>query len=206
MISEFEDPRLTRMTAGTELKDTHQTLHYWVDEHSDYLFRYARKHFSEEVVAEELVQETFVAAVTAISNFKGDASARTWLVGILRHKIVDRIRANTRNKTVSIDDQSEEGYGRYFDEHEHWKPETGPLPWNIDPDKLVEQKQFMAALQSCMEKLPERFRAVFLLREFDGLSRDEISEKLELTSTNIGVILYRSRLALRDCLQTKWLK
>jgi len=186
--------------------DHKQTLHAWVDEHSDYLFRYARKHFSDETIAEELVQETFVAAVTAISKFKGDASPRTWLTGILRHKIIDRIRVKTRDRTVSIDDESEQGYGHYFDEHEHWRPETGPLPWNTDPDALLEQKQFFAVLQGCMAKLPERFRHAFLLRELDTMSREEISAQLELTSTNVGVILYRSRLALRECLQTNWLK
>ncbi len=183
-----------------------ETVRQWVDEHSDYLFRYARKHFTDQCAAEELVQETFVSAVKAISGFRGDASARTWLTGILRHKIVDRIRSQARNKTVSIDDESERGYDRYFDENEHWRSQTGPIPWNIEPDALMEQRQFMATLDSCLSKLPERFRAVFLLRELDGLSREEISERLELTSTNIGVILYRSRLALRDCLQTNWLK
>ena len=177
----------------------------WVEEHSDYLFRVALKHFPDHSMAEELVQDTFAAAVKAVENFKGGSSPRTWLVGILRHKIIDRIRAKTRDNSVSLDEINEKGLSYYFDEAEHWRSETGPVHWSPKPDELVERKQFMGVLDGCLQKLPDRFKSVFLLRELEGLSRDEIAENLRLTSTNVGVILHRCRMALRDCIQVKWL-
>lgn len=170
------------------------------------MLRYARKHFPDPLVAEEVVQEAFVAAVKAVSGFKGDSSPRTWLTSILRHKIIDRIRARTRDNSVSLDDCGERDLSRYFDEHDHWRPETGPVQWASDPDSVLEQKQFLSVLDGCLGKLPTRFRDIFLLRELEGLSREEISESLTLTSTNVGVILHRARLALRDCMQTNWLQ
>lgn len=182
-----------------------QQLCDWVEEHSDYLFRCALKHFPDTSAAEEIVQETFVAAVGSIANFKGDSSPRTWLTSILRFKVIDRIRAKTRDNSVSLDEVKDPSLSHYFDEAEHWKSETGPVHWNTQPDALLEQKQLRGILEQCVTKLPERFRNIFLLRELEGLSRDEIAEQLRLSASNIGVILHRARLALRDCLQVHWL-
>lgn len=182
-----------------------QELHAWVEEYSDFLFRYTRKHFSDQYLAEEIVQETFVAAVKAIGGFKRDCSPKTWLTSILKFKIIDRIRAKERDNSVSLEEVNDNDLNRYFDEVEHWRSDTGPVHWQLEPDTVFEQKQFVTMFDQCMGKLPTRFKNVFLLREQEGLSRKEISEGLKLSSANVGVILHRSRLALRDCLQVNWI-
>ena len=182
-----------------------QELHEWVEEYSDFLFRYTRKHFNDHSVSEEIVQETFVAAVKAISSFKRDCSPKTWLTSILKFKIIDRIRLKERDNSVSLEDVDAGGLAHYFDDVEHWRSNTGPIHWQLEPETVVEQKQFVSVFDQCLGKLPARFKNVFLLREHDGLSREEISEGLKLSSSNVGVILHRSRLALRDCLQVNWI-
>ncbi len=177
----------------------------WLDEHGDYLFRYARKHFPQDDIAEELVQDTLLGALKAQKSFAGNSSVRTWLTSILRHKIIDRIRRKQKNPVVQLSEPlSDESWP--FDASGHiisGAPQNAP--WNGDPDSILKQKQFMETLRACVEKLPENLRIVFLLREFDGLSRQEICNELELSSTHAGVLLHRARLGLRGCLQKNWL-
>lgn len=177
----------------------------WVEEHGDYLFRYAVKHFRDHDVAEELVQETFLAATRAQDQFRGESQARTWLTSILRHKIIDRIRKNKAEKLVSYEETGDEAISHHFDDTEHFTGAFGPREWGGGPEALFAQKQFAGILQSCLGKLPERFKQIFLLREVDGLSREEICNQIGITSTNVGVILHRARISLRDCVQRNWL-
>ncbi len=181
----------------------------WVEEHGDYLFRYALRHFRNRSDAEELVQEAFLAAVQGVMQFQGTSAARTWLTGILRHKIIDRIRKRqseraTASSASAVD--AEEIPAGLFDSQEHWTAGGGPREWNLTPDAAFERKDFYEKLNQCLYKLPEKFRVVFLLRELDGMSRDEIGEQSGLTANNIGVMLHRARLMLRECLQQNWLE
>lgn len=175
-----------------------------VEEHGDYLLRYALKHFRDQDACEDLIQDTFLAASRNCEQFRGGSTARTWLTSILRHKIIDRIRSNQVRQTVSLDGLQEEGADFFFNEAEHWTPDAGPREWGTQADTLVEQRQFLAAVQSCLGKLPERFRQILVLREYDGLDREEICGVVGLTSTNVGVILHRARIQLRECLQRTW--
>ena len=179
-------------------------LHEWVVEHGDYLYRYCIKHFYDSSLAEDLIQDTLLAAVTARERFQGGSSVRTWLTGILRHKMIDRMRSTASRPTVSADELGDDQLSRYFDQHDHWRPETGPIHWTLNPEQLFEKKAFTSVLQECLAKVPARLRNVFMLREFDGLSREEICNSLELTPTHVGVMLHRCRIALRDCLQLNW--
>jgi len=177
----------------------------WVDEYGDYLFRYALRHFNDRQAAEELVQETFLAALQAIDRFEGKSTLRTWLTGILKHKIIDRIRKIPRDPLADLrNPELQDSYP--FEELGQWKNEEAQKPWNVSPEKIAEQKEFMSVLEKCLSRLPDRMRNIFLLREVDGFNRKEICEQLELTSSNVGVLLHRARLALRECLQKKWLK
>ena len=193
-------------TAQVPIDEEHsRLLQSWIEEHSSYLLGYTRKYFRSRELCEDLVQETFLAAVEAIEGFQGRSAPRTWLVGILRHKILDRIRAKSRDKEKLVEDPDLELLSKLFDEREHWRPETGPLVWNSAPDKVVRNKEFLGTLQECLAKLPERIREIFLLREFEELSREEIAEKLGLKENHIGVLLFRSRADLQNCLQMNWL-
>ena len=180
------------------------TLESLVEEHFDYLYRYAYRYFRSDEKAEDLVQDTFLAAAEGYSRFEGKSSPRTWLTSILRHKIIDRLRKKDREQAVDFEALEQAPLSKLFNEVEHWRNETAPLRWGSDPTNALKQKQFFNVLEQCLSKLPAAMRQIFLLREVEGRERDEISKQLELSSSNVGVILHRARLSLQHCLQTHW--
>ncbi len=178
-------------------------LTQWLDEHGDYLFRFACRHFREREVVEDLVQETFLAALEASSRFQGHSSPRTWLTSILRHKIIDRIRRAGRETPPKL--EGTESLDEYFNRVGHWRERSGTNHWAHDPETGRRQDEFLVVLKKCMDSLPENHRRVFLLREVTELESDEICNLLDISSTNLRVMLHRSRLSLQKCLALKWL-
>ena len=175
----------------------------WVDEYGDFLYRYALSRVKDPSVAEDLVQETFLAALRARENFKGRSAGRTWLIAILKHKIVDYIRKKIRepssDKIETLSDLADSD----FNDKGEWQ--IRPFKWAINPGKIYEQKEFLDVLYLCLAELPERLAEAFMLREMDGLSTEEVCKALSITATNSWVMLYRARMSLRRCLENKWL-
>lgn len=173
----------------------------WVDAHADVLFRYALTRLRRRQDAEDAVQETLLAALRGRQSFRGDSAERTWLVGILRHKIVDRIRAAARDDGERLADDGEEGA---FDSglFQHWRRPPGR--WLGDPAQLSEDNEFWMAVRHCFGSLPERQAHVFALRTFDQLEAEEICKQTGITATNLWVLLHRARLRLRACLEGNW--
>jgi len=167
-----------------------------VEELRPYLLRYASLQLRDKAQAEDAVQETLLAALAAEKSFAGRSNLRTWLTGILKHKIVDAIRRSSRESSV----ETEEDFDALFDQTGHWR--EAPQAW---PDKVLEDKEFLAALQKCLEALPARTAQVFLMREHLGDKTDEICKELGITATHCWVLLYRARMALRECLGKGWL-
>lgn len=170
----------------------------WVDAHADALFRYALTRLRRRQDAEDAVQETLLAALAARRGFRGDSSERTWLIGILRHKIVDRIRADVRAPVVAEDAEAMD-----------WCGETGnwlhpPKAWQGDPQQLAQTAEFWERVRACFATLPDRQAQAFALRVMDGLSGDEACKLLGVSATNLGVMLHRARTRLRDCLERTW--
>ncbi len=176
----------------------------WPDLHGDYLFRYALLRTREPNVAEEMVQETFLAALQARGRFAGQSSERSWLVGIMKHKIVDHVRKVTREIPTDDIDRllTEEEPDGAFDSKGHWKRDlTAPQDWPEHPDAAVEQKQFWDVLKLCLGELPPRMAQVFTLREVDDTSTEVICSSLKITPGNLWVLLHRTRKHLRGCLE-----
>jgi len=175
----------------------------WVDAHGDVLYRYALLRVKDTHVAEDLVQETFISALEGLGAFKGGSSVRTWLVGILKHKILDYFRRNTR-EIASADLTALEGEteDETFNRLEQWR--HAPSSWKDSPDKLLENKEFWEVFVRCLEGMPESFRRAFALRELDGLGTEEACKILGVTSTNLWVMLHRARAKLRNCLDDNW--
>jgi RNA polymerase sigma-70 factor, ECF subfamily len=201
-------PGLTMSDFPAEAKAKLDSPEVWVDEYGDFLYRYALSRVKDPSTAEDLVQETFLAALKARRNFRGRSSARTWLIAILKHKIVDHIRKKVReqasDKIESLFDAAVyDSDDAIFNGRGDWK--TPPAKWAVNPTKLYEQKEFIDILYRCLGELPERQAKVFMMREIDGLSTDEICKALNISATNSWVILYRARLLLRQCLEIKWL-
>jgi RNA polymerase sigma-70 factor (ECF subfamily) len=178
----------------------------WLDEHGDYLYRYALLQLRDSAAAEDAVQETLLAALSAWARFSGQSSVRTWLTGILKHKILDTFRAQAREpqfEPLHTDSESDlDALDRLlFDQTGHWV--DPPQAWG-DPEATLEQQRFWEALQRCLEELPPHLAAAFNLRELAGLETQEICKELNITTTNCWVMLHRARLGLQQCLQLRW--
>jgi len=163
-----------------------------------YLLRYASLQLRDAHAAEDAVQETLVAALAGEASFAGRSNLRTWLTGILKHKIIDTIRRQSREAPADPDGAD---FDALFVENGHWA--DPPAAW-ADPDASLEQKHFFAALQACLERLPGKTAQAFLMREHLGLETGEICKELAISSTHCWVLLYRARMALRECLEKTW--
>ena len=174
----------------------------WVVLHGDYLFRWARFRTRDTRIAEDLVQETFLAALQARDRYQGRSSERTWLAGILKHKIMNYFYKASREKPVQYDGQMTDGSENPFNDQGNWQsPAIGPREWTGDPSQILERKEFWDVLTRCLAELPPRLAQAFSLRELDDLDSKEICKILNVSATNLGVMLYRARSRLRRCLE-----
>ncbi len=180
----------------------------WLDQHGDYLYKYASFRLRDASAAEDVVQETFLAALKAYEKFEGRGSERTWLVGILKHKIKDHFRRIAREAPIGQEEDEAPEHAEFFTRTDgwdgHWNNEYAPTEWHATPAQLVEQGDFWRIFDECLSPLPKRTASAFTLREVDGLSSEEICELLSITVNNLWVMLHRARLHLRNCLQMNW--
>lgn len=173
----------------------------WITLHSDYLFNYTISRVNKTEIAKDLVQETFFAALKAMKNFEGKASERTWLVAILKRKIIDYYR-----KINSTKGKAEVRMNFYNDgENEgDWLEERVPQTWGNDADKDIENAELGEALSKCIEKLPEKYAMVFRMKTLQDFDTEEICKELDITSSNLWVIIHRARTQLRKCMEDNW--
>lgn len=169
-----------------------------------YLMRFARLQLRNDAWAEDAVSETMLAAIAKPQSFSGQSQLKTWLVGILKHKVVDALRANLREVNASDlqgDRESDELDAIGFKADGHFTER--PASWG-NPDQDLGQKQFMDIMEACVSKLPPVQGRLFLMREWLELDADEVCKKLGITTTNLYVQLHRARLRLRECLELNW--
>jgi RNA polymerase sigma-70 factor (ECF subfamily) len=174
----------------------------WVERHGNVLYRYALFRLRDPDVAEEVVQETFLAALRGRESFQGQSSERTWLIGILRHKIFDHFRKTSRERPFHNNASKGAGLENVFDRNGNWS--TGPSKWSLDPGKFLEQKEFLKTLNRCLSGLQDRLAQAFVLRQIEGLTTEQICDLMNISANNLGVMVYRARMRLRHCLQQKW--
>jgi RNA polymerase sigma-70 factor (TIGR02943 family) len=179
-------------------------------EHRSYLLRYARRQLPNEHWAEDVVSETLLAALAKPSNFENRSQLKTWLVAILKHKIIDHINRQSRFASPPAANGAMGGPGAdgaEMDWLEHLLNEsaTNEQKSRHDPYKLLEQRRFFEALDACIALMPPHLSQVFWLRECLGLSSPEICTELDLSPTNLYIQLHRARVRLRSCLNTAWL-
>ncbi len=165
------------------------------------LLRYARSQLRNDAWAEDAVSEAMLAALEKPQSFAGQSQLKTWLVGILKHKVIDRLRRHSRECTILSDDDETDVDELLFKADGHWR--EAPQDWG-SPERSLNQRQFFEVLEVCMEHLPATHSRVFMMREWLELGSDEICKELSITSTNLWVLLHRARLRLRDCLQQGW--
>lgn len=189
-MSERREGATRRLTDPTE----------WVDRHGDALYRYARARLSDQHAAEDLVQETFIAALRS-GEFAGVSDERTWFIGILKRKLADHFRRQHREPPLDArhpDEAAEDP----FHEKGWWR--VPPAKWPFDTTNTLETSEFWDKFRECLASLPQRWRTVFHLREIDGQTTDDVCVALHINPGNLGVLLYRARMAMRRCLELHW--
>ncbi len=165
------------------------------------LLKYARLQLRNDAWAEDAVSETLLAALERPDGFAGRSQLKTWLVGVLKHKLVDQIRRNCRELSTSREDE-EDLDEQLFDSSGHWR--DAPGDWGDDPEQALRQLDFMRVLEACVDKLPGQQGRLFMMREWLELDTEEICKALAISPTNLWVMLHRARLRLRECLELNW--
>lgn len=170
------------------------------------LLRIARLQLWDEHLAADVVQETFLAALKSGATFAGKSKLKTWLIGILKFKIADALRARAKDP-ISISDLEEEtdtqDIDALFDEQGLWR--SRPKTWD-DPAFIAGQRDFLRIMDLCLEKLPPNTARVFIFRELFGMESEEICDVASISRNHLGVLLYRARMSLRRCLEINWLR
>jgi len=166
------------------------------------LLKYARLQLRNPAWAEDAVSETVLAALEKPQSFAGASQLKTWLIGILKHKLVDQIRKNSREVSTTVaGDDAQDLDELLFSGDGHWREPQHD--WG-NPEDALRQVDFMRVLEACVEKLPGQQGRLFMMREWLELESDEICKELAITPTNLWVMLHRARLRLRECLQAGW--
>jgi RNA polymerase sigma-70 factor (ECF subfamily) len=176
----------------------------WSDRFADELYSYARWKVSDNEAARDLVQDTFLAAVRNLPNFRGDSSERTWLFAILKNKILDFYRSRYKKAPSESLDESN-GLQEQFEENGHWRQERMPHQWASKEIDSLRQKEFFEVLGKCRDRLTGQQQLVFALKYIEDRDADDICKELDITSSNYWVLLHRARVQLRECLELNWI-
>ena len=174
----------------------------WIDRYSDYLFNYTITRVKDRETAQDLVQETFLAGLRSKDNFKGQASERTWLVSILKRKIIDHYR-----RINSAKGQAEVKMNMYSDENDegNWLEQRVADRFDRTAEDELENTELGLAIHNCIDKLPEKQAKVFKMKTLMGYETEAICNELNITPSNLWVIIHRARTALASCLKDNWL-
>jgi RNA polymerase sigma-70 factor (TIGR02943 family) len=175
----------------------------WVDLYGDYLYNFAISRIYDPEVCEDLVQDTFLSAVKGKDGFLGKSTEKTWLTAILKRKVIDYYRKNSRNKEVKMLDRDDtfqvEGIMAG-----HWNEGQEPMEWSYDEPSLLENSEFFGTLRGCLSKLPPRWAAVFSMKEMDEMETEDVCKELGITPSNLWVMMHRAKVQLRKCIEKNW--
>ena len=176
----------------------------WVDEHASCLYGYALTRVRMPEVAKDLVQETFLVGIRSLEKFGGRSSERSWLVGILKHKILDYLRtAHRETSFTDVESRFDDG-SQSLDADAPWSCLSIAQQWRTEAAEVTHKTEFWQAVRDCLAKLPRRHSVVFTLKELDCMSTQEICRTVSISESNLWVILHRARIALRESLEKNW--
>ncbi|EAR02153.1 sigma-70 family RNA polymerase sigma factor [Maribacter sp. HTCC2170] len=184
--------------------ETHQ-LHpeTWVDQYADYLFNFAVARVSDAELAKDLVQETFFAGLKSAKNYKGTAAERTWLIAILKRKVIDHYRKINSKKGKA---EVRMKYSSHSESDGDWLEEQVADPLSILENDKIENEELGLAIQECISKLPKKQSLVFSMKTVQGMSTEDICKELGINPSNLWVMIHRARAALMGCLNQNWFK
>ena len=177
----------------------------WVSNYADQMYKYLLIRVKYAEVAEDLVQETFMAALGSMDKFSGNASEKTWLYSIMKFKLMDYYRKHYKNTPAeSIPEEQFEDV--YFNQAEgsHFRKEHTPKAWHSDVEKAMEEKEFNGVLTKCLEKVPTKAANVFNLKYLEDQDSKEICNLLDISEANLWTLMHRAKLMLRECFEKNW--
>ena len=181
---------------------THQLQpNTWVDTYADYLYNYAIVRVNDTEIAKDLVQETFFAGLKSAKNYKGDATERTWLIAILKRKVIDHYRKINSKKGKA---EVRINYSKNSESEGDWLEEQVADPFSKQENSVLENEELGLAIQECIGKLPKKQAAVFTMKTVQGISTEDICNELGINPSNLWVMIHRARTALMGCLNQNW--
>ena len=175
----------------------------WVDSYADYLFNYTIGRVNDAEIAKDLVQETFLAGLKSAKNYKGDAAERTWLIAILKRKVIDYYRKTNSKKgraEVRMD------YSTHTDAQGDWLEEQVADPFSSFETDAIENEELGLAIHSCIARLPKKQSLVFTMKTIQGMDTETICNELDINPSNLWVMIHRARTTLMDCINENWFK
>jgi len=175
----------------------------WVEKYRDSLFNFALCRLRDTELAEESIQETFLAALQARKEFQGLASEKTWLISILKRKIYDHFRRINRDRQFNLNYPV--GCLSYDVVDSKKFPSASSNIWFSDPSMVYEQKEFLKIVNNALSELPGRLALFFIFREVVDMNSQDVCEFMDISICNFYVMIHRARKRLRYLLQLKWL-
>ncbi len=172
----------------------------WVDQYSDYLFNYTIARVNDREMAQDLISETFLAGLKSMKNFKGEASERTWLISILKRKIIDHYRKSNSKKgkaEVHINYKDEESEG-------DWLEERVADPFDKTAEDSLQNEELGEAIYRCLSNLPVKQAKIFRMKTIDNFDTEAICNEFAITPSNFWVIIHRARTAMAECMEKNW--
>ena len=179
----------------------------WLKSYGDYLFSYCMMRVNHRETAEDLVQETLISAFRAKDTFRGDSTESTWLITILKNKIIDHYRKKDilKDATDYLDSTGKDFTKHFFDpEDGHWLQEAAPQEWSSAADRDIENTEFNDVLTACVHKMPPKLVPVFIAKFFDDEDSETICKVHNISSSNYWVIIHRAKVLIRACLERNW--
>jgi RNA polymerase sigma-70 factor (ECF subfamily) len=173
----------------------------WITLYSDYLFNYTISRVSDRAIAQDLVQDTFLAGLKSMKNFKGEASERTWLISILKRKIIDHYRKINSKKGKA---EVRMTYNSDSETEGDWLEERVADPFDKTAEDALENTELGIAINRCLDKLPEKQATVFEMKTVLNYETEAICNELDITPSNLWVIIHRARTAMASCLEENW--
>jgi len=188
---------------GENIEEAHVVIKEWVGLFTQNLYVWAHYKVSDKAMAEDLVQETFLAAYQSFGSFRSESGPKTWLFSILNHKIADHLRKKIKEPFIG---EGKAGLETYFNGTEEWNADASPREWGVEEQELLDNTYFRITMQQCMERLPDKWGAAIQLKYLEEKDGQAICQDLEITPSNFWQILHRAKLQLRKCLEIHWFK
>ncbi len=184
-----------------------QSQSLWIEKYADTLFNFAFVRLGDRETAKDLVQETFLSALQSFASFRGESSEKTWLVSILKNKIIDHYRKRRTITSVPLfDADGASELDKYFDQEGEWRESARPASWAGTGYHSLRSQEFLEILRKCLSKLHELGKEIFVSKYLDEMDSEEICKKLDVSASNYWVIMHRAKLQLRQCMEKNWIR